>query len=100
MIIGLQNTVAYDSVTVADTALTLLTIGFTQTEIDDARQAFISIDTDDVRINYDGSVPTASEGHLIIAGEFFTLFGKNAMSNFQVIRATASSAAIRVTLEN
>lgn len=100
MIIGLQNIVAYDSATVADTALTLLTIGFTQAQIDDARQAFISIDTDDVRVRYDGTAPIASEGHLFVAGENFTLVGINQLNNFQVIRATGVSGAIRVTLEN
>jgi hypothetical protein len=61
-----------------------------------ANSADISVETNNIRIRYDGSDPTAATGHQITAGTLFTLEGADNIANLKMIRETAD-ATVRIT---
>ena len=80
----------YESLTIADTAL-----GLTASKISGQSVAFITVETAQIRFRLDGTAPTASEGHLLEAGDDLTLEGATTMASFKVIRTTATSAVLK-----
>ena len=84
----------YESVTVADTA-----IGCTAAKAARAELAFITAETAQMRFRYDGTAPTATEGHVLEPGETLTLKGTLNVQNFLAIRTSATSGVLRITYE-
>lgn len=56
----------------------------------------ISVETNAVRIREDGPDPTASEGHVLNAGDWYYISNLQQMKQFRVIRVSAD-ATLKVT---
>lgn len=98
------KTVAFASVTatVADTALTMLTFGFTAAELAQAKRAWITVATADILMLWDGSTPVIAtpKGHQLPKSlQPWPLVGRANIANLQVIRQAAVSAVVTITLE-
>ena len=87
---------AYDkeTITVSSTA-----VGFTSSKITNCKIAFCTLDADGGAIRYwfDGSTPTATQGHYVAAGGSFTISGNNNIRNFKAIRAGTDDGILQVT---
>jgi hypothetical protein len=61
--------------------------------------AFITFETGGVnaRYRYDGTAPTAGEGHLAADGKEITLMGVRNLNRLRFILVSAGSATVRVT---
>ena len=85
------NYVAFEQITVADTA-----IGFTTATIIaggghmQATRAECRVETAQIRFAYDGSTPTASVGALLEVGDVFVLSGNDLLQSFRAIRTVGS----------
>lgn len=90
----------YEAITVADTS-----VGFTAATITPggtarpAHRAHVTAETAQMRYRYDGTAPTATEGHLLEVGDVLTIEGINNVSNARFIRTGATSGTIRCTFE-
>lgn len=60
-------------------------------------KAFVTVETNSIRVRWDGTAPTASVGHLLTAGSSLTIIGESNVTNFRMIRATAD-AVVMITL--
>lgn len=85
---------AYESLTVADSA-----IGFTAATATNAIRALVTAETAEMRFRYDGTDPTASEGHVIRAYETIALEGPQNISQFRAIRTGGVSGTLKTTFE-
>lgn len=85
-------TVAKEVITVSSTVLSLNKAIF-----QDADTAYITFETADTRVFYDGSVPTATSGHIFPTGSTLTLKSPLDIANFQAIKAGATDSKITVT---
>ena len=83
---------AYESVTVADTA-----IGLTSGTYSDAIRAEMTLETAQIRFRLDGTGPTSSEGHLVEVGDVITLNSAAQIVNFKAIRTGSTSGVLKVT---
>ena len=86
---------AYESITVADAAISLTSATYDQVGYN--IQAFITLETAQVRWRIDGTDPTSSEGHLLEIGQNLSLNDSQAVKNFRAIRTGSSSGVIKVT---
>ncbi len=79
-----------------------LTIGTSVVQItEDLRNyeyAFITIETATIRFWIDGTIPTATTGHVADAGDLIELFGITELERFRAIRRDGTSATLRVTV--
>lgn len=98
VIAGLYNPFDYESVTATDSATALTATKYYPVS-GEAVRAFITAETAQCRYRYDGSDPTASEGHLLNSGDTLTLVGLGAISKFRAIRTGGTSAVLKVTYE-
>jgi hypothetical protein len=89
----------FASAAVSSSALTLVTFGFTQVEVDQADRARITVATQAIRYRYDGGDPTATVGHLAAVDSTFFIEGNQNIQNLRLIRATGSDGAASITLE-
>lgn len=87
--------------TVSSTAigLTNVAIGFTAAQVAAASRVLITVETQSVRFAYDGTTPTAANGHLVAAGGTIALTGVVSIKKLLLIRVS-TDATIQVTLEN
>ncbi len=85
---------ATESVTVADTA-----IGLTAATYANARGAFLTLETAQIRFYYDGTTPTNLLGHLLEVGQTLNLYNEDEIRNFRGIRTGGTSGVLRVTYE-
>lgn len=83
---------AHESISVAGTA-----IGFTAATRKsaangaDARFAFATLETDQIRWTVDGTTPTATVGHLASIGDTIELHDPNNIANFLAIKVTGTA---------
>lgn len=91
-----QGAIAYESVTVADTAIGISSSVYTVSG-KNASQCIASTETAPIRFRYDGVDPTASEGILVQPGSFLTITGFPNIKAFRAIRTGATSATLKVT---
>lgn len=82
----------YEAITVANTAKTL-----TAGTYGSAQKAIMTLETAQIRVRFDGTAPTTSEGHLVEVGDVITLNAGSQMSTFQAIRTGATSGVLKVT---
>lgn len=103
VIAGLYQPFAYESITVADTAIgcTAATIkpGGTGNSSREATKAVITVETAQIRYRYDGTDPTSIEGHILNNNDALVLIGYDAISKFRTIRTGVTSGVIKVTYE-
>lgn len=96
------NAFAYEELSVGAVA-----VGFTAATIKEtgvatwadrrpAQAALVTCETNTIRFRLDGTAPTASVGHALIAGDSLWLDGMHAIANFKAIQASAG-ATLRVT---
>jgi len=90
---------AYESVTVSTAA-----IGFTLATMNpggapSADRAVITLETAQIRFRYDGTDPTASEGHLLDTGNRLVLEGAENLNKFRAIRTSGTDGVLKVTFE-
>jgi len=64
-----------------------------------ATEAFITLETANMRYRYDGGTPSSTVGHILYDGGVLVLKGQNQMSNFKFIQTGASAGSIYVTYE-
>ena len=97
---GEYEATGYESITVADTAVSLSAGTYTQSDGSIAKKATITVETGQIRWRYDGTAPTSSEGHLSNPTNVIVIKGSINIQNFRAIRATSTSGTIRVTYED
>lgn len=91
---------AYESITVAATA-----IGLTATTLEGAStgppalRAVVTVENAEIRIRYDGTDPTATEGHTASPGDSITIEGAEDLRAFRAIRTGAVSGLLKVSYE-
>jgi len=81
----------YEAVTVSDSAKSL-----TESKAQAAQEAWVSVESGNIRYRLDGVAPTSTEGHLLESGSRLTLLGRGQVNGFQAIRVT-SDVQMRVT---
>jgi len=82
----------YESLTVTDSA-----VGTTWASTKTAYKAFMTAETAEMRFRFDGTSPTASEGHLIDDGDTLELYGNANIVNFEAIRTGETSGVLKIT---
>ena len=58
-----------------------------------AKAALISVETQSVRLRFDGTAPTASVGHLLATGDYVLVRGEDNVSRILLIRTGTDGAA-------
>lgn len=91
------ESISVSTVAIGPTATTLIK-GVAATRVERANRGVFTIETNSIRIRYDGTAPTASEGHLMTAGDSFIVEGADNLSRLLMIRASAD-ATIKATYE-
>ena len=105
VIAGIFQPYDYESVTVADTAIGLTAAKYKDAgSIDSnsqrgASRVVITVETAGLRYRYDGTDPTAAEGHILNANDVIVLVGPDAIRMFRGIRTTGTSAVLKCTYE-
>ena len=84
----------FESITVAGTA-----IGFTAAKAARANRVLVTVETGEIRFRYDGTDPTATEGHRSKSGDVWEILGTQNIKNFKAIRSNTTSSALKVTFE-
>jgi hypothetical protein len=81
-----------------NTSVGITTALLTMTDGTPATYALIGpIETDQIRVRFDGTAPTAASGHLFQIGDSFELFGAQYVKNFLAIKVT-NSASVPISL--
>lgn len=62
-----------------------------------AVKAFLTVETNSIRVRWDGTVPDANTGHLLTAGSSLTIVGEGNVAALRMIRASAD-ATVMVTV--
>lgn len=81
----------FDTLTISSTAS-----GLTTQKIRNNDQAFITVETGQIRFRMDGQAPTTTNGHILNPGDSITLNNKEQLTQFQAI-TTGSNATIQVS---
>lgn len=89
---GGSDAYAYESVTVADSA-----IGLTSNTYDDSIKAELTLETAQIRVRKDGTDPTSDEGHLVEVGDTIVLNSAADLATFKAIRTGSTSGVLKVT---
>jgi hypothetical protein len=87
-----RSAFAYESMTVSNAHAEKFTVA----TMDGATRANVTVEDNPVRIRWDGTDPTTSEGHLMQAGDAMSLDFTADLWHFRVI-ATGADAKIRIT---
>lgn len=87
----------YESITVSNTAIGPSAYIIPQLASTPS-YVFCTTETNDIRIRYDGTVPTASEGHKVVAGSSFSIKGQVNVYNLKMIR-TSADATVKCSYE-
>lgn len=91
----------FDTQTVSTTALSITASKLVTNQAGGfyrrAVKAFLTVETNSIRVRWDGTVPTATVGHLLTAGSSLTLYGEQNCSRLSMIRASAD-ATVMITL--
>lgn len=99
LIAGLQIAEKYESIAVGATAVSFTAGTRVNSDGFAAKRAVVTVEDAQIRYRYDGTAPTASEGHLANPMDAIILKGNSNINNFQAIRKGSTNATIRVTYE-
>lgn len=94
--INYTSAFASDQTTVSNTALTLVDFGFSADEVLTANRMVLMVNSNSIRVWWDGTVPTTSNGMILSVG--IELVGEN-LRNFQMIRNDATDSEVAIILE-
>jgi hypothetical protein len=84
--------------TVSNAALDLVTgLNFSQTDVNAADAAHITVTGNDLRYTYDGTTPTATIGHPLPVGSDILIRGQSLIANLKFIRQ-GSDGVVNITL--
>jgi hypothetical protein len=101
--VDVRKLVATTSTTVSNTAvaITAAAWGWDANDLNRARRALISPIGADVVIRWDGTAPTATAGHVVLASREapYPLEGNGAINGLQLIRMAGDDAEVTITLE-
>lgn len=61
-----------------------------------ACKAFLTVETNSIRVRWDGTNPDSTTGHLLTSGSSLTIIGESNVSRLRMIRASAD-ADVHVT---
>jgi len=89
---GGSDAYAYESVTVADSA-----VGLTSGTYDASTKAEMTLETAQIRVRKDGTNPASDEGHLVEVGDIITLNSAADLATFKAIRTGTTSGVLKVT---
>ena len=89
---GASNASAYESVTVADSA-----IGLTSGTYGDATKAEMTLETAQIRVRKDGTNPASDEGHIVAIGDVLVLNSAADLATFKAIRTGSVSGVLKIT---
>lgn len=89
---------AHQSITVSSTAIGGTVATFAPADQPRAKSCLISVETNPVRVRYDGGNPTTTVGHLLTAGDSMRINGAGSVTNLKMIR-TGADATVQVTYE-
>jgi hypothetical protein len=73
-----------------------LAVALTAAKYAGATKAVITVEGGEIRCRWDGTAPTAAEGHYVYVGDEIRLMTAADIANFKAIRATTTDATIRV----
>ena len=90
---------AYESITVAGTAIGFTAGTFKPASQPPATRAFLTLETAQVRYRYDGTDPTATEGHILDTTQTLAIEGAQSLLLFRAIRTGGTSGVLKVTYE-
>ena len=96
-IIGKLIPFAFETITVADTAIGLTDSTTYLQASPKPKKVFITVETAQFRYRIDGTDPEATVGHLTNPMDGITLEGFSQLNNFKAIRKGVTSASISVT---
>lgn len=89
---------AYEAITVSTTAVGFTAATFAPSNAREAVAAMFTVESNPVRYRYDGTAPTATEGHrAVAANDPIIIYGRQNIRNFKSIREGAADATVRVT---
>jgi hypothetical protein len=92
--------IAKVTATVAGTALTLVTFGFTEAQVNRSKRAYITVRTAAISVTWvNGVTAAASDGICFPAGGTYEIEGPKNLQNLSMIRDTATSASVTIILE-
>ena len=92
---GVRDPFGHESISVSNAA-----IGFsdvyvymnTQTNADSkASRAYVTVESNSIRVRWDGSDPTAAAGHKLNSGDAIEVLGEAAVQQFKMIRVSADA---------
>lgn len=89
---GGSETSAYETKTVADSAVSL-----TSGTYGDATKAEMTLESGQIRVRKDGTAPASDEGHLVEVGDTIILESAADIANFKAIRTGAVSGVLKVS---
>ncbi len=81
--------------TVSSTAETLIDLGFTAQQVQDASVCHVIVNSESIRAWWSGSTPTTSEGALFTVG--FKLYEED-IRNLEIIRNGATDSEVAIVL--
>jgi len=84
--------VAFESLTVAGTAVGLTAATYAENDV-----ALITVDDAAVRFRLDGTAPTATVGHVLEPGDVLVLDSPDQLTKVRFIRRDGVSATLRVS---
>jgi len=87
----------FESITVANAAIGLTAAKLKPDSAPPPIAALLTLETAAIRFRVDGTDPTASEGHLMSAGDQLTLSSINQLRKFRAFRDTDTSGVLKVT---
>ena len=96
---GLFTAEKYESLTISTASVVLTAANTLNSDGFSAKRAVITVEDAQIRYRYDGTAPTASQGHLANPMDAIILKGSTNINNFRAIRKGSTDATIRVTYE-
>ena len=85
----------HDSVTVSTSARGIQTA----VEGKQVMRALLTVETDAIRVRYDGIAPTAASGHQVQAGQALSIDSPYDIERFKMIRSGSADATVLISYE-
>lgn len=94
---GSVSYIAFEQITVANTAIGFTSARITPPGFNQAQLASCRLRTAQISFTYDGTVPTASVGTLLEVGELLSVTGQDNLVRFRAIRTGGTSGQLDCT---
>lgn len=87
-----KEAVGYESISIGSSA-----IGLTAGTYGNAIEGFLTLEDAQIRIRWDGTNPTAGEGHVMDVGDVLRLRSNEDLGNFRAIQSGSGSGVLKAT---